>query len=214
MARAGCAKGSAKFRACARLNLLDENFPADQVPLLNEWRIPFRQMGRDVACLGIGDDDILPLLHRFRRVTFFTLDKDFFQSRLCHRAYCLVWLEVRADDAADYIRRFLRHPRFHTQVQRMGVVARAHHDGVHFWRRGSDALQRSAWVRRRSSPAGKVWAARVHHQSKKLLILPHRLEFGAAAGKGVVVWPPVFGKEKPPPLEPTKFPDGGAEVVV
>ena len=127
------------------MNLLDENFPADQVPLLNEWRIPFRQMGRDVACRGIGDDDILPLLHRFRRVTFFTLDKDFFRPWLCHRAYCLVWLDVRADDAADYVRRFLRHPRFDTQAHRMGVGARAHHDGILFWPRGQAKLLYKNW---------------------------------------------------------------------
>jgi len=33
-------------------------------------------------------------------VTFFTLDLDFFKARLCHPAYALVWLNVRADDAA------------------------------------------------------------------------------------------------------------------
>ena len=54
------------------MNLLDENFPEDQLPPLKEWRIPFRQIGRDVARRGIKDLDIIPLLHRLRRVTFFT----------------------------------------------------------------------------------------------------------------------------------------------
>lgn len=77
------------------MNLLDENFPADQAPLLRAWRIPFRQIGREMARLGTKDPDILPLLHRHRCVTFFTQDGGFFESTLCHPAYCLVWLDVR-----------------------------------------------------------------------------------------------------------------------
>ena len=60
------------------MNLLDENFPKDQWPLLKEWRIPFRLIGRDIARLGVKDPDIIPLLHQLRGVTFFTLDWDFF----------------------------------------------------------------------------------------------------------------------------------------
>jgi hypothetical protein len=127
------------------LNLLDENYPEDQAPLLQGWRIPFRQVGRDIAGAGTGDADLIPLLHRYRRVTFFTLDRDFFNFRLCHRAYCLAWLDVRADDASDFIRRFLRHPRFDSQAKRMGVVARVHADGVNFWQAGRAAQQRANW---------------------------------------------------------------------
>jgi hypothetical protein len=128
------------------LNLLDENFPEDQLPLLNEWRIPFRQIGRHVARLGIKDPDIIPLLHSLRRVTFFTQDWDFFNPTLCHPAYCLVWLDVRADDAALYVRRFLNHSAFDSQSKRMGIVARAHHAGIHFWRRNQTAIQRAEWA--------------------------------------------------------------------
>jgi len=128
------------------LNLLDENFPEDQALQLKECRISFRQIGRDVARLGIGDPEIIPLLHQLRWVTFFTLDRDFFHRRLCHPAYCQVWLDVRADDASHFVRQFLRHPSFESQQQRMGVVARAHADGIHFWRRGLPALQRVAWT--------------------------------------------------------------------
>jgi hypothetical protein len=86
------------------VNLLDENFPDDQAPLLKEWRIPFRKIGREVSCLGIKDPDILPLLHGLRRATFFTQDRGFFEAGLCHARYCLVWLDVPADDAALFVR--------------------------------------------------------------------------------------------------------------
>jgi hypothetical protein len=59
------------------LNLLDENFPQDQGPLLKEWRIPFRQVGREFAVSGLQDSDIIPLLHRHRGTTFLTQDEDF-----------------------------------------------------------------------------------------------------------------------------------------
>jgi len=37
------------------VNLLDENFPDDQTPLLRRLGVAFRQMGRDVARFGIKD---------------------------------------------------------------------------------------------------------------------------------------------------------------
>jgi hypothetical protein len=128
------------------LNLLDENFPKDQLPQLKEWHIPFRHIGQDVARLGVKDADIIPLLHQYRGVTFFTLDWDFFNAALCHSAYALVWLDVRADDAAHFVRRFLKHPRFNTQARRMSIVARAHHGGIEFWERNHTRQQCAPWI--------------------------------------------------------------------
>ena len=115
------------------MNLLDENVRDDQRTLLRQWRIPFRQVGKEISHAGIHDDNLLPLLHRLKRVTLFTQDEDFFRARLCHRAYCLVWLNVKYIEVAAYIRRFLRHPQFRAQAQRMGKVVRVHPDSLHFW---------------------------------------------------------------------------------
>jgi hypothetical protein len=127
------------------LNLLDENFPADQRLSLREWRIPHRQLGVEVSYLGIKDDNIIPLLHRFGRVTFFTRDEDFFKRHFCHAAYCIVWLDVKEDDAAVYVRRFLRHALFVTQRKRMGLVARVRQEAIHFWAPNQLRLQRAGW---------------------------------------------------------------------
>jgi len=129
------------------LNLLEENFPKDQRPQLREWHISFRQIGRDFAHSGLQDRDIIPLLHRGRRVTFFTQDDDFFSQALCHPAYCLVFLDVRADDTADFVRRFLRHSRFSVERKRLGLVARVHHDSIEFWQKNHRALQHVDWLR-------------------------------------------------------------------
>lgn len=128
------------------MNLLDENFPGDQALLLRTWRIPFRRIGREVARLGAKDPDIIPLLHQLRRVAFFTQDRGFGDPALCHRAYCLVWLDIHPDDAALYARRFLKHWRFSSLTKRMGLVVHAHHDGVQFWQKNRPAPQRAGWT--------------------------------------------------------------------
>ncbi|MCZ7638929.1 MAG: hypothetical protein M5U12_24485 [Verrucomicrobia bacterium] len=74
------------------------------------------------------------------------LDEDFYDRRLCHRAYCLVWLDVPTCDAAEYVVRVLHHRRFRTQRQRMGTAVRVHHDGLCWWQLGVGELQRVAWL--------------------------------------------------------------------
>jgi hypothetical protein len=61
------------------------------------------------------------------------LDHGFYHPTLRHLGYCLVYLDVWDDEAAVYIRRFLRHVAFRTQAQRMGRVARVRSSGVSYW---------------------------------------------------------------------------------
>ncbi|MFN8632387.1 MAG: hypothetical protein U0893_00930 [Chloroflexota bacterium] len=117
------------------MNILDENIRADQREVLRRYRIATRQIGDDIAQKGIKDQAIIPFLHQLRRPTFFTRDRDFHDPRLCHAAYCLVWLDVDKNQVGDYIRRVLRHPRLNTQAKRMGTVVRVSSAGLHIWRR-------------------------------------------------------------------------------
>ena len=99
------------------MNILDENIVVSQRSQLTAWKIHFRRIGEHVGDLGMEDrEEIIPLLHALRRSTFFTMDRDFSRPELCHLRYCLVYLDVRPDEAARYIRRFLRHPSFRTQA--------------------------------------------------------------------------------------------------
>jgi hypothetical protein len=125
--------------------LLDENVPLEQADLLRGWSIRCRVIGRDVAELSIGDDDIVVLLHRLKRSTFITRDRHFFRCSLCHPNSCLVMLDALPEESAMFTRRFHRHPAFHRAADRLGIVARAHHDGIHFWQRGRAALQQIGW---------------------------------------------------------------------
>lgn len=70
--------------------VLDENIPEDQRLLLRSWRIRAYQVGRDVGRAGIKDEQIIPLLLKLRRPTFFTRDLGFFDVKLCHARYGMV----------------------------------------------------------------------------------------------------------------------------
>ena len=117
------------------MNLLDENFPADQVELLRSRGIRVRKIGRDIGRSGMSDHEILTLLHATTRPTLFTLDADFASPLLCHPSYCLIFLFVDGHEAAAYARRVLRHPELNTQAKRMGTYVRASYDGIRVWRR-------------------------------------------------------------------------------
>lgn len=54
-----------------------------------------------------------------------------------------------------FILRLLRHPRFQTNAGRMGIVARAHYDGVHFWQRHRPTLQSLRWLRAVGAAGGR-----------------------------------------------------------
>jgi len=125
--------------------LLDENLPEGQRRLLREWRVRFRVVGIDIGRTGTQDENLIPVLHRLPQATFFSLDHFFFRQDLLHDSYCLVWLDVADDQAADFIRRFLKHPRFDSQAKRLGKVVRVHADGAHFRQMGNPVLQNLQW---------------------------------------------------------------------
>jgi hypothetical protein len=128
------------------VKLLDENIPSDQRDLLQAWGVACRRIGHEAGPMSLGDDNILVLLHRMKRPTLFTRDQHFFEKRLAHPRYGLVWLDLAPEECAVFIRRFLRHSRFRTDASRMGLVARVHHDGVHFWQRHRPHLQFVPWA--------------------------------------------------------------------
>jgi hypothetical protein len=74
------------------LIILDENIPAVQRQRLENWRIRVRQISFSSGRKGLQDRETIPFLLRFRRPTFFTRDEDFFDPRLCHARYGLVYL--------------------------------------------------------------------------------------------------------------------------
>jgi hypothetical protein len=125
--------------------ILDENIPEDQRQLLRRWRLRFRQLGLEVGRPGMRDEEIIPLLHQIEMSTFFTRDLGFYLPHLRHARYGLVCLAVSQYDAASFIRRFLRHPKFKTQAMRLGKVIQATPSGITFWRLHSDREEKLEW---------------------------------------------------------------------
>lgn len=113
--------------------ILDENIIDGQRRLLNSWRIPVRQIGYEVGRKGMKDREIIPFLHQLNQPTLFTRDDDFYEHRLCHAGYCLVYLDVRKEEVATFVRRVLRQKAFKTKAKRMGKVIRASHVGLTVW---------------------------------------------------------------------------------
>jgi len=128
------------------VNILDEDIGLSQRQQLEAWKTHFRQIGVEIGSSGMKDhEEIIPLLHRLKRPTFFTLDRGFYRPTLRHQGYCLVFLDVWEDEAAAYIRRFLRHVTFRTQAQRMGKVVRVYHSGVSYWHVNVKKAQALSW---------------------------------------------------------------------
>jgi hypothetical protein len=128
------------------LNIFDENIIASQRAQLRKWRIRFNQIGTEIGRRGMQDlTEIVPLLHSLRRSTFFTHDLGFFDPLLCHKGYSLVCLDIKANESAIYIRRFLRHRGFRAENQRLGKVILARQRNLSFWEIGEQRLQRTSW---------------------------------------------------------------------
>jgi hypothetical protein len=127
------------------MNVLDENIPESQRLLLRKRRMRVRQIGLDIGRKGMTDREIVRLLHRLDRPTFFTLDSDFYNRRLCHEGYCLVYLDVDEDAAGGYVRLLLRQPAFNSRAKRMGCVIRVSPEGLAIWRIRETQERRLGW---------------------------------------------------------------------
>jgi len=130
------------------MNVLDEHIPEEQRERLNSWNIPIHQIGYNVSRKGIQDEAIIPLLHRLRRPTLFTLDFGFHRRELCHVRYCLVCMDIHEDEVASFVRRFLRHPEFNTHTKRMGTVVRLSRKGLWVWRLRAEEQIQISWHKR------------------------------------------------------------------
>ncbi len=127
------------------MNILDENIVDDQRLLLRSWGIAIRHIGHDIGQKGMDDEEIIPFLHQSRRPTFFTRDVDFYERNLRHARYCLVYLAVKQEEVAKFVRRLLSHREFDTQSKRMGAVIRVSHIGISVWRPHADKEIDMSW---------------------------------------------------------------------
>ena len=122
--------------------LLDENIIEYQRMLLHKWGLRAHQIGYDFGRKGLEDDQIIPMLHKIGKVTFFTRDLGFYRKELCHPRYCIVCLSINQDDVAKYIRLFLQHSKFNTQAKRIAKIVRISHLQMRLWEMKNDSEQK------------------------------------------------------------------------
>jgi aspartate/glutamate racemase len=127
------------------MNVLDENVPESQRALLRRSHVALRQIGHEVGRAGMKDDQVLALLHHLDQPTFFTLDDDFYDRRLCHEGYCLVHLDIDEERVAEHIRKALAHRELNTKAKRMGHVIRVLKTGLVVWRMHQEQEDHLSW---------------------------------------------------------------------
>jgi hypothetical protein len=129
------------------VNILDENIIDNQRRQLMSWRMRIHQIGFEIGRKGMKDREIIPFLHQLKQPTFFTRDDDFYERRLCHAGYCLVYLDIRKEEVATFVRRVLRHEAFKTKAKRMGKVIRVSHVGLSVWNLHAEKEEHLDWDR-------------------------------------------------------------------
>jgi hypothetical protein len=129
------------------VNILDENIIDNQRRQLMSWRMRIHQIGFEIGRKGMKDREIIPFLHQLKQPTFFTRDDDFYERRLCHAGYCLVYLDIRKEEVATFVRRVLRHEAFKTKAKRMGKVIRVSHVGLSVWNLHAEKEEQLDWDR-------------------------------------------------------------------
>ncbi len=100
----------------------------------------------------MNDEEIISLLHRLPRVTFFTRDLGFYRRELCHANYSIVCLAVGSYEAASFIRRFLHHPALNTRAKRLGKVLLVTHRGIRLWQLNEAKEEVLTWPSKTNSP--------------------------------------------------------------
>ncbi len=125
--------------------LLDENIVEDQRLLLEKWKIRARQIGIQKFLKGIQDEQIISIMHRFRRTTFLTNDSGFYSNRYCHPSYGIAFFDVDAEETAFYIRKFLKHKLFNTMSKRLGKVAKVSQSLITYYTKPTGAIQQLKW---------------------------------------------------------------------
>jgi len=75
-----------------------------------------------------------------RTPTFITIDRGFWDRRLCHPDYCILYFDRAKNEQQllpGQLRRLFRLPEFRTRAARMGKVASVRQDAVSYWEFGA-----------------------------------------------------------------------------
>ncbi len=87
----------------------------------------------------IRDERVPELLLTLNRPTFITIDHGFWQRKICHSGYCILYFALAKEEQGELpplLRRLLHLPEFHTRAAHMGKVARVQKQLATYWEAG------------------------------------------------------------------------------
>ena len=94
------------------------------------------------------DERVPAILRTLKQPTFITIDVHFWDRRLRHPDYAILYFVLR-DDEQDQLpgllRTLFRRVEFRTRSRRMGKVSRVSHTHIDWWQFQTGAMQRVAW---------------------------------------------------------------------
>jgi hypothetical protein len=132
--------------------ILDDQLDVSEVlPSLRKWISAGRLKDLRPAEL-IRDDRVPEILRTLRSPTFITIDHGFWNARLCHPGYCVLYLALRDDQQhliPALLRALLRRAEFRSRSNRMGKVVRVGPKAVPYWEFERRGLQSIKWSFRR-----------------------------------------------------------------
>jgi hypothetical protein len=91
------------------------------------------------------DDRVPEILRTLKKPTFVTIDQGFWNRRLCHPGYCILYFEFTTAEQQKLpalLRQLFRLPEFCTRAARMGKVARVEAEIVTYWEAGEKNSRR------------------------------------------------------------------------
>lgn len=127
-------------------HIFDENFAVPIMELIRNKLSSVSQVGKDWGQSGWKDhDQIIPHLHG-SQATFHTLDSDFYDWRLCHKDYGLVYYDVPEAEILEWILKFLNHHAFNTRATRMGKVIKVLPAHLSYWALKDHQFRLIQWI--------------------------------------------------------------------
>ena len=91
------------------------------------------------------DDRVPEILQTLKTPTFVTIDHGFWNRRLSHPGYCILYFRLTKNEQEqlpDLLRQLFRLPEFRTRSARMGKVASVRQEAVAYWETGKKKILR------------------------------------------------------------------------
>ncbi|HYV39884.1 MAG TPA: hypothetical protein VE988_29625 [Gemmataceae bacterium] len=123
--------------------VLDDQLDVQVIlPALEPWitavRLQSLRPGEHVL-----DDRVPEILRTMKTPTFVTIDHGFWNRRLCHAGYCILFFDLLTEEQEKLpkqLRRLFRLSEFRTRAVRMGKVARIDGEEGTFWEGGKKEI--------------------------------------------------------------------------